>query len=60
MAPHCDSMDGPVVMAARKALDSQDVNVVLPCVKKDGEEEVTRVRGGGKGPAVWGRRAGSG
>lgn len=42
MAPHCDSMDGPVVTAARKALESRDVNVVLPFVKKDGEEQVTR------------------
>lgn len=42
MAPHCDSMDGPVVTAARRALDSQDVKIVLPFVKKDGEEEVTR------------------
>ncbi len=42
MAPHCDSMDGPVVTAARKALESQDVNIVLPFIKKDGEEEVTR------------------
>lgn len=42
MAPHCDSMDGPVVTAARKALEGQDVNIVLPFIKKDGEEEVTR------------------
>ena len=42
MAPHCDSMDGPVVTAARKALDSRDVKIVLPFVRKDGEEQVTR------------------
>ncbi len=42
MAPHCDSMDGPVVAAARKALESGDVSVVLPFVKKDGEEQVMR------------------
>ncbi|MGE5288135.1 MAG: DUF6448 family protein [Micromonosporaceae bacterium] len=42
MAPHCDSMDGPVVTAARKALEGGDVNVVLPFVTKDGEEEVVR------------------
>ena len=41
MAPHCDSMDGPVVTAARKALESRDVNAVLPFVKKGGEEQVT-------------------
>ena len=42
MAPHCDSMDGPVVTAAREALESRDVDVVLPFVKKEGEAEVTR------------------
>ncbi len=42
MAPHCDSMDGPVVTAARQALERQDVSIVLPFVRKDGEEEVTR------------------
>lgn len=42
MAPHCDSMDGPVVTAARQALETRDVNIVLPFVKKDGEEQVTR------------------
>ena len=40
MPPHCDSMDGPVVTAARKALDSGDAGVVLPYVPKEGEEEV--------------------
>lgn len=42
MAPHCDSMDGPVVVAARRALETGDVNAVLPYVKEDGEAEVTR------------------
>lgn len=42
MAPHCDSMDGPVVTAARKALESEDVSLVLPFVKREGEEEVIR------------------
>ena len=40
MAPHCDSMDGPVVTAARHALEASDVNMVLPFVTKDGEPEV--------------------
>lgn len=40
MPPHCDSMDGPVVTAARKALDVRDADVVLPYVRKDGENEV--------------------
>lgn len=42
MAPHCDSMDGPVVTAARKALESHDVTAVLPFVSKGGEEQVVR------------------
>lgn len=42
MPPHCDSLDGPVVAAARRALDSQDVDMVLPFVHKAGEDEVRR------------------
>src|SRR5574341_192163 len=42
MPPHCDSMDGPVVTAARKALDQKDVTLILPYVPKEGEEEVSR------------------
>ena len=40
MPPHCDSMDGPVVTAARRALDQADVDVILPYVHADGEAEV--------------------
>lgn len=40
MPPHCDSLDGPVVTAARQALDVGDVNLVLPFVHSDGEDEV--------------------
>lgn len=40
MPPHCDSMDGPVVKAAIKALKTQNVNLILPYVPKDGENEV--------------------
>lgn len=40
MPPHCDSMDGPVVTAARQALERHDVRLILPYVKKDGEAEV--------------------
>ena len=40
MPPHCDALDGPVVKAARRALEARDVNVVLPYVKKEGEAEV--------------------
>ena len=40
MPPHCDSMDGPVVLAARRALDAHDPTLALPYVKADGEPEV--------------------
>jgi uncharacterized protein DUF6448 len=40
MPPHCDSLDGPVVTAARKALDVGDVELILPYVHADGEVEV--------------------
>jgi hypothetical protein len=43
MPPHCDSLDGPVVTAARQALDAGDVDLVLPFVPADGENEVRRV-----------------
>lgn len=40
MPPHCDSLDGPVVTAARQALEAGDVDLVLPFVPAEGEEEV--------------------
>ncbi len=40
MPPHCDSMDGPVVTVARKALETEDVKLILPYVPKEGETEV--------------------
>ena len=40
MPPHCDSLDGPVVTAAHRALIARDVNVILPYVPADGEAEV--------------------
>lgn len=40
MPPHCDSLDGPVVTAAREALAGGDVTVVLPFVPEEGEDEV--------------------
>lgn len=40
MPPHCDSLDGPVVSAARQALDAGDVELVLPFVPVEGEAEV--------------------
>lgn len=40
MPPHCDSLDGPVVTAAARALQVGNVEVVLPYVHADGEAEV--------------------
>jgi hypothetical protein len=40
--PHCDSLDGLVVTAARQALDHGDAHLVLPYVHEDGEQEVRR------------------
>jgi hypothetical protein len=37
---HCDGLDGPVVTAARKALDTGDVNLVLIWVQKENEPEI--------------------
>jgi hypothetical protein len=39
---HCDGLDGPVVAAARKSLDSGDVNSVLIWVQPKDEAEVRR------------------
>ena len=43
MPPHCDSLDGPVVRAAQRALAAGDVALVLPYVPKAGEQEVIDV-----------------
>lgn len=37
---HCDGLDGPVVTAARKALDIGDVNLVLIWAQKENEPEI--------------------
>ena len=38
---HCDTMDGPVVLAAKSALDHKDVTPVLKWVKKEDEAQIT-------------------
>jgi len=37
---HCDTLDGPVVAAARKALDTNNINLVLLWVQKKDEAEI--------------------
>jgi hypothetical protein len=39
---HCDGMDGPVVTAAREALNTGNVDLVLIWVQKADEAEITR------------------
>lgn len=39
---HCDGMDGPVVKAAQKALQTGDVNLVLIWVQKNDEAEIRK------------------
>ena len=38
---HCDSRQGPVVAAAEQALEQRDVELILPYVKAEQEEELT-------------------
>lgn len=37
---HCDTLDGPVITLARKALESGNVNHVLPWVRAEDEQEI--------------------
>lgn len=37
---HCDNVNGPVVTAARQALETGNVNLILPYVKADAEAEL--------------------
>jgi hypothetical protein len=43
MPPHCDSLDGPVVVAARRALEEGRLEIVLPFVPAAGETEVAEI-----------------
>ncbi|MBZ2164870.1 DUF6448 family protein [Methanobacterium spitsbergense] len=40
MAPLCDTMDGPVVTAAELALEMENINYVIPYIKKEYEREL--------------------
>jgi hypothetical protein len=37
---HCDAVDGPVAAAARKALDTKNVNLILPYAPAEAEPEL--------------------
>lgn len=41
MPPHCDTMDGPVVKAARQALAAGNIKLILPWVPQDAEAELS-------------------
>ena len=41
-AAHCDTLDGPVVAAARKALDTGNVNLVLVWVQEKDDAQIRR------------------
>lgn len=40
---HCDGLDGPVVLAAKEALKTGNVNLILIWVQESAEEEVKQV-----------------
>jgi len=40
---HCDGIDGPVVLAAKEALKTGDVNLILIWVQKNDEAEIRHV-----------------
>ena len=42
VSAHCDGMDGPVVKAAQKALETNNVNLVLIWVRKSDGEATSR------------------
>lgn len=55
-AAHCDTLDGPVVKAARVALEKGDVNPALKWVTKNEEDKIRRAFD--KALAMRGRTAG--
>ncbi len=40
---HCDTLEGPVVMAAKAALEKGDITPILKWVKKEDEKEIKEV-----------------
>lgn len=42
MPPHCDTMDGPVVKAAKEALEKGNVNMILPWAPEKAENEIKK------------------
>ncbi len=42
VSAHCDGLDGPVVTAARQALDTGNINLILIWVQKSYEDEIRK------------------
>lgn len=42
MPPHCDTKDGPVVKAAKKAISTGDIKYILPWASKESESEIKK------------------
>lgn len=42
VSAHCDTLDGPVVNAARKAMETDNVNYILIWVKPENEDEIRK------------------
>lgn len=40
LGAHCDTMDGPVILSAKKALEKGDATPVLRWIKKQDEESI--------------------
>jgi hypothetical protein len=40
ISAHCDTMDGPVVKDAKKAIETNNVNYVLKWVRVEDEKEI--------------------
>ena len=40
--PHCDTLSGPVVQAAKRALETGNVNLILPWVPETAESELRK------------------
>lgn len=43
MPPHCDTRDGPVVKAAKKALETGNINYILIWTPKESEKELKSI-----------------
>jgi len=42
VSAHCDTLDGPVINAARKAMEKDNVNYILVWVKPENEDEIRK------------------